>query len=222
MDPKKPDPNTPDPKTGDDQSADLKTGDDPKGASSTTPAPAKVEFTPEQQAAIDALVAERVRRAERTAAQRAKDEADEAARRAQMDEVDRLKAEKDDAEKAAGEAAKRADKAIVRAEARVASLAAGVPAERLDRVLRLLDLDDIEVENGAPDGAAVEAAVKALKTDVPELFGGKAPRRSGADMDDGDNDRTWTRAQIAALTPKEYEKHEAEIDKAMREGRIVD
>lgn len=183
----------------------------------------RVEFTPEQQAAIDELVAERVRRAERAAAQRAKEEANEAAKRAQMDETERLKAEKEDAVKQAAEALARADRTLVAAEARVAAAAAGAKPERLDRVLRLLDLDAVTVEDGTPDAKAVASAVAALKDDIPELFGGAPSKRSGADMEGGDGDkRVWTRAQIAELAkrPSEYAKHEEEIDAALREGRI--
>lgn len=108
----------------------------------------KVEFTPEQQARIDELIAERVRRAERSAASRAQSEAAEAARRAQMDETERLKAEKADAEKRAEEATARADRTIVDAEARIAATAAGAKPERLDRIIRLLDLEAVEVTEG--------------------------------------------------------------------------
>ena len=160
----------------------------------------RVEFTPEQQAAIDELVAERVRRAERAAAQRAKEEANEAAKRAQMDETERLKAEKEDAVKQAAEALARADRTLVAAEARVAAAAAGAKPERLDRVLRLLDLDAVTVEDGTPDAKAVASAVAALKDDIPELFGGAPSKRSGADMEGGgDGKRVWTRALLDAV-----------------------
>lgn len=183
----------------------------------------KVEFTPEQQAAIDRLVAERVKRAETAAEKRAKTAAEEAAKRAQMDESERLKAEKADAEKRAADALALASRTIVNAEARIAAAAAGAKPERLERIVRLLDLDDVAVEDGVPDSKAVAAAVKALKAELPELFGGAPSKRSGADMEGGDGDkRVWTRAQIAELAkkPSEYAKHEEEIDAALREGRI--
>ena len=164
-----------------------------------------------------------MRRGELAAAQRAKEEANEAAKRAQMDETERLKAEKEDAVKQAAEALARADRTLVAAEARVAAAAAGAKPERLDRVLRLLDLDAVTVEDGTPDAKAVASAVAALKDDIPELFGGAPSKRSGADMEGGgDGKRVWTRAQIAELAkrPSEYAKHEEEIDAALREGRI--
>ena len=185
----------------------------------------KVEFTPEQQAAIDRIVAERVKRAEGIAAKRAQQEAEEAARRSKMDETERLKAEKADAEKRAEEAMTQATKVLVNAEARIAAAAAGAKPERLNRILRLLDLDDVTAEDGKVDTEAISAAVKALKAEVPELFGpAPPPARSGGDMSgSGGDKRTWTRAQIAELAkdPKKYAEHREEINAAMRDGRIV-
>ncbi len=181
----------------------------------------RVQFTPEQQAAIDELVAERVRRAERVAAQKAKAEADEAMRRASMDETERLKAEKEEAEKRAAEAITHAERTLVAAEARMRAVAAGAKPERVDKIMRLLNLDEVPVEDGQPDTKAVADAVAALKGDIPELFTQTPPARSGAEMDQSEK-RIWTRGQIAELAkhPEEYAKHEAEIDAAMSEGRI--
>lgn len=202
-------------------------GGEPQGAAQGgNESAGKVEFTPEQQAAIDRLVAERVKRAETAAEKRAKTAAEEAAKRAQMDESERLKAEKADAEKRAADALALASRTMVNAEARIAAAAAGAKPERLERIVRLLDLDAVAVEDGVPDSKAVAAAVKALKAELPELFGGAAASasRSGAEIEGGDGKRTWTRAQIAELSrkPDEYAKHEEEIDAAYREGRIVD
>lgn len=199
--------------------------DEPKTAEEAPSEEPKIEFTPEQQAAIDRIVAERVKRAEGIAAKRAQQEAEEAARRAQMDETERLKAEKADAEKRAEEAMTQATKVLVNAEARIAAAAAGAKPERIDRILRLLDLDDVTAEDGKVDTEAISAAVKALKAEVPELFGpAQPPARSGGDMSgSGGDKRTWTRAQVAELAkdPKKYAEHREEINAAMRDGRIV-
>ncbi len=188
------------------------------------PPSAKVEFSPEQQAHIDALVAERVKRAEKATEKKAAQQAEEAARRSQMDEAERLKAEKADAEKRAEEAEKRAERTLVAAEAKLAVLAAGAKADRIERILGLLDLDEVAVADGKPDAEAVKSAVHALKGELPELFAGTSlPGRSGADMG-GQAKPTWSRAQIAELAkdPKAYAEHEAEIDAALAEGRITD
>jgi hypothetical protein len=189
-----------------------------------SPPPAKVEFSAEQQAQIDALVAERVKRAEKAAEKKAAQQAEEAARRAQMDESERLKAEKADAEKRAEEAEKRAERTLVAAEAKLAVLSAGAKAERIERILGLLELDEVVVTDGVPDSEAIKSAVHALKGELPELFvAAPVPGRSGADMG-GPAKPTWSRAQIAELArdPKAYAEHEAEIDAALAEGRITD
>ena len=119
-----------------------------------------------------------MKRAEKNARQAALKEAETERQRAEMDELERVKAEKEEADQRAAEAQTERDRVLVDAEAKVAILAAGVPAERLAKALRLLDLDSVEVENGRIDPAAVRRAVEALKAEIPELFA--CPARRGA------------------------------------------
>jgi hypothetical protein len=182
----------------------------------------KVTFTPEQQAHIDALVADRVERAKKNAKEQALAEAKQQRDREQMDENERLKAEKADAEKLAADAAAERDRVIVDAEAKVAALAAGVPADRLTKALRLLDLEAVAVTDGKVDGAAIANAVKALKAEIPELFATPGSQRSGGDFSGGgDGKRSFTAAEVKAMGPEEYAKHRDEIMAAMREGRYT-
>jgi hypothetical protein len=180
----------------------------------------KVTFTPEQQAHIDSLVAERVDRAKKSARQEALDQAKEEREREQMDELDRVKAEKADAEKEASEAQAERDRVIVSAEAKVAALAAGVPADRLGKALRLLDLEAVEVTGGKVNEAAIKQAVEGLKVEIPELFAAAGAQRSGGDFSGGgEGKRSFTAAEVKAMSPKEYAEHREEIMAAMREGR---
>ncbi len=179
----------------------------------------KVTFTPEQQAHIDALIADRVERAKKTAKEQALAEAKQARDREQMDELERVKAEKADAEKLAGDAMAERDRVLVEAEAKVAALAAGVPAERLEKALRLLDLGDVTVDEGKVDPKTVGGAVEKLKAEIPELFASPAADRSGGDFSGGQGKRTFTAAEVKAMSPKEYAEHRDEILAAMREGR---
>jgi hypothetical protein len=193
-------------------------GDDNKGGDA-----GKVTFTAEQQAHIDALVVDRVERAKKTAKQQALDEAKQQRDREQMDELDRVKAEKADAEKVASAAQARLDGVIIDSEAKVAVLAAGVSADRLEKALRLLDLDGVEVVEGKVDGAAVTKAVEKLKAEIPELFTVQAPARSGGDFSGGgQGKRSFTTAEVKAMSPAEYAEHREEIMAAMREGRYGD
>lgn len=179
----------------------------------------KVTFTPEQQAHIDVLIADRVERAKKTAKEQALTEAKQARDREQMDELERVKAEKADAEKLAGDAVAERDRVLVEAEAKVAALAAGVPAERLEKALRLLDLGDVTVDDGKVDPKTVGSAVEKLKAEIPELFASAAADRSGGDFSGGQGKRTFTAAEVKAMSPKEYAEHREEILAAMREGR---
>lgn len=195
------------------------------GTGKTDPqeAPAKVEFTPEQQAHIDALVTERVERAEKAAQKKAQQQAEQAAQREQMDEVERLKAEKKDSDDRAAEAEKRAEQSAIAAEAKIAIMGAGAKADRVSRILGLLDLSEIAVTDSGPDAAAITKAVHELKGELPELFGaGQGPGRSGGDMSGGNNKPTFTRAQIEQMKREgSFAEHQEEILAAMREGRIV-
>ena len=180
----------------------------------------KVMFTPEQQTQIDELVAERVKRAEKNARQAALKEAETERQRAEMDELERVKAEKEEADQRAAEAKADRDRVLVDAEAKVAILAAGVPAERLTKALRLLDLDGVEVQDGRIDPAAVRQAVRALKVEIPELFAVPGPARSGGDFTvAGEGKRSFTAAEVKAMSAAEYTSHRDEIMAAMREGR---
>jgi hypothetical protein len=180
----------------------------------------KTTFTSEQQAQIDELVAERVKRAEKSARQAALKEAETERQRAEMDELERVKAEKEDADQRAAEAKADRDRVLVDAEAKVAILAAGVPAERLAKALRLLDLDGVEVQDGRFDPAAVRQAVETLKAEIPELFAASGPARSGGDFSKaGEGKRSFTAAEVRAMSAAEYTSHREEIMAAMREGR---
>lgn len=183
----------------------------------------KVSFTAEQQAQIDALIADRVKRAEKQARQTALDEAKQQREREQMDELERVKAEKADAEAKAVEASAAAQRALVAADAKVAAIAAGAAPEKVAHIMRLADLAGIELVDGAPDAAAVKAVIEKVKADVPELFGAAGTRQSGGDFRTGDaGKRVFTSAEIRAMSPDEYAKNRDEIMAAMREGRVRD
>lgn len=198
-------------------------GSEPERVSDTRQDPGKATFTPEQQAQIDELVAERVKRAEKNARQAALKEAEDERRKEEMDELERVRAEKDEADQRAADALAERDRVLVNAEARVAVLAAGVPAERLPKVLRLLDLDAVSVEDGRIDAGAVRKAVETLKGEIPELFAIAGPPRSGGDFSaPAEGKRSFTTAEVRAMSASEYAEKRDEIMAAMREGRYGD
>ena len=161
-----------------------------------------------------------MKRAEKNARQAALKEAETERQRAEMDELERVKAEKEEADRRVVEAQAERDRVLVDAEAKVAILAAGVPAERLAKALRLLDLDGVEVEDGRIDAASVRRAVEALKAEIPELFAVPGPARSGGDFTvASEGKRSFTAAEVKAMSAAEYTSHRDEIMAAMREGR---
>jgi hypothetical protein len=178
----------------------------------------KVQMT---QAELDALIG----KAHGKAKTQAEREFKQWLERQQMDDAARAKAEKDDAEKAAQEHVKGANGRLVRAEAKVAALAAGVKADRVTRFLRNVDLDDVEVDDdGDVDEKAVAKAVKAALDEVPEFKGGASNGggggSSGGEFNGTGDKKVWTRDEISKLSPEEYEKHEEEILAQLAKGGI--
>lgn len=128
------------------------------------------------QAELDRLIAQRVKRAEKAVTERLEAEA----AKAQMTEAEKLKAERDEAQKAAKSAVKVANERLLRASAIEALADAGVPSAKRNHALKMLDLTDVEIEDGSPDEGAITQAVKALLADVPELGGQTGVNASAA------------------------------------------
>lgn len=145
------------------------------------PEPKTVTMT---QAELDDMIAKRVAKATKSA----KDEADQAATRAKMDEVERLKAEKADSDKAAAETTSKANAKLVRADAKVAAMAAGVKADRVDAFLRVANLGDVKVsDDGDPDAKAIAKTVADTLKEFPEF---KAAAAGGAGASGGEHNGT--------------------------------
>ena len=76
------------------------------------------------------------------------------------------------------------------------------------------------MEDGRIDTATVRRAVEALKTEIPELFAVPGPARSGGDFTvAGEGKRSFTAAEVKAMSAAEYSEKRDEIMAAMREGR---
>lgn len=185
-------------------------------------APAAISFTDEQKAHIEQQMAERVRRAEDATRKKLEAEITALGERAKMDDVARAQAERADAEKAAADTVAKANDRLKAAEAKAAAIAAGVKADRVALFLRNVDLDEVTVaDDGTPDTAAVAAAVAAALTIVPEFASPTTPAPpSGGDFGGSGSPKVWTRAEIAKLTPAEFEKHEAEITKQLQSAGV--
>lgn len=90
---------------------------------------------------------------------------------------------------AAREATSAAHERIAKAEARGALKALGVKPERVSQLVRLLDFDEIDVDDdGEVDG--LDDAIESLKAEYPELFPTSTRRRrSVSGVDDRDGER---------------------------------
>lgn len=93
-----------------------------------------------------------------------------------------------------------------KAEARAALISAGVDSSRVARLVGMIDLDDLDLDDDGLDG--IEEAIEDLRREVPELFAKKRRRReSTAGESDrsgdkgerrGSDRKTKTASQIAA------------------------
>jgi hypothetical protein len=154
-------------------SADDKGGDGGAGGDDKS----KGETVTMAQADFDALIDKRIGQARKTWEKDATDKAD----REKLDETERLKAEKADADKAAVEAVAKANAKLVVADAKVAAMAAGVPADRITAFVKLADLSDVEVDDeGAVDAKALDRAVKKTLADNEFLKASTSSPRKGA------------------------------------------
>lgn len=182
-------------------------GQDPNAGGNDGGTGTKVQFTPEQQAAIDAIIAERVSRANRSAAKaaleaRAKElgyesvEEMEAALRehkkaqeAQKTEAQKLREALEAEKTKATQAAERAKRALIKAAFAEQAIAANLVS--VDDAFALADLSGVEVkDDGTVEGVkeAVEQLVKAKpylvkQTGGSGASGGGNPPRGGQQPD---------------------------------------
>ncbi|GAA4082689.1 phage scaffolding protein [Actinomadura miaoliensis] len=142
---------------------------------------------PRREDLVDRAELQRVIR-ERQAAKRALREAQQQlAELKRSSESETERAQREAAEKAAAEVEKKYKPLVVRTTAKAALIDAGVPKDKLDRMIRLMNLDDIEVtDDGEVDG--IDAQIAELQEEYPELFTQPEPPRrkpSGAKAADG-------------------------------------
>lgn len=188
------------------QKPDAGAGADNAGENGTSDAGAQKTFSQEE---VNKIIDQRLKRAEKGWA----DKVAEDSKKAAMSEADRLKSEVDAANLKATKAGEAANQRVVTAEARVALLVAGIKAERVGRALKMLELADIAVDDdGTPDQAAIDAAVKALIEDMPEFVAAAGAAKGGTDFG-GANTKgpPLTKELIESMTPEEFQSRYAEI-----------
>ncbi len=109
------------------------------------------------------------------------------------------------------------------AEVARALQAAGATPDAIDLAVLDPSFAELAIDD---DGrvAGLDAAVAAFRKARPSLFAQARPAAGNFDGGSGGTPATgsWTRDQIGAMSQAEFERNEAEIMRAMREGRIQD
>lgn len=150
-------------------------GDEDGGEGDAT----KVTMT---QAELNKMLDKRLGRAKSKWESEAKTKAD----RAKMDEAEKAKAEKADADKAATAAAADAAAARVEAVAVRAAVKADIDPDRIDRFLKVADLNVAElVDDDGPNTVAIGKAITKAVKEWPEFVTKRTPGRSGGDLGGG-------------------------------------
>lgn len=83
----------------------------------------------------------------------------------------------------------RAEERAIRAEAKSALAAAGIPADRLARAVRLIDLRGLELDDDDDELIGIDDEIDALKAEWPELFERRRSSRNDDDRDERDSRR---------------------------------
>lgn len=174
------------------------------------------------QADFDALISKKIGQARKGWDKEILDAAETAA----LDEAGKARKERDDAQAAADQKSAGADQKLVTAEAKVVALDLQVNPKRVDALVRLAGLQAADlVEGGQVDTAEVKRALEKVLADYPEFKGATSAGASSTDHNSnsgGSKKRSWTRAEIAAMTPAEFAEHEEQIMAAMKAGAITD
>lgn len=107
-------------------------------------------------------------------------------RQAQESEQEKIQRERDEYREQAETASQRADRLLVDSEIRDLAIDKGVDPKRVKRVLRLIDRDDITVEDGEVDG--VDEALDEVLGDFPEFLTAAPPPADPPEDDEEDDD----------------------------------
>lgn len=139
----------------------------------------------QEQKKIDDIVKKRLERERKKLEKEWQQKLEDEKKREQMTTEERLKTEKADAEKKANEAVEAANKKIVTAEAKAAAIELGVKPEKVKYLLKLADLNDIDIDDeGEVDAKTLQAALNEVLNDMPELKG-TVQSKGGGDFNNG-------------------------------------
>lgn len=178
-------------------------GEDPGGDPGDA---AKLTLT---QAQLDALIEKRIRRSRASWEK----EYQEKAERESMSEAERLKAELEDERKRAQSIQAEASRSLARAAALRMAVSQGIDANKAERALRLVDLDQAIDDNGAPDEDVIKAELTKLLDDFPELKANASASvsRGGSEHAPG-NRKPLTKEDVAKMPASELQERWSEVE----------
>jgi hypothetical protein len=173
-----------------------------------------VTFDEKQQEHIQKIINQTIAKERK----RADDEKKKAEARAKLSAEEKAEAERKDREEAAAKKEAAANERLINMEIRDVARDLGVSAKKLERFLKVVDRDDLEVdEDGNIDRSKVEGAVKATLADMPEFKGAAGGRGPGSEFGGGDagGGVKYSMQQIQAMTPEEVAKNYDDVMKSM-------
>lgn len=172
-----------------------------------------VTFDDKQQEHIQKIINQTIAKERK----RADDEKRKAEERAKLSAEEKAEAERKDREEAAAKREEAANNRLINMEIRDVARDLGVSAKKLDRFLKVVDRDNIQVdEDGNIERSAVETAVKGVLADMPEFKGTGGSRGPGSDFGGGDTGGAkYTLAQINDMSPEEVAKNYDDVMKSM-------
>lgn len=134
-------------------------------------------------------------------------------------ELEKANEAKTAAEKRAADAEAKANDALKTAEAKVLAVELGVDPKKVNYLMKLANLAEVEVKDGVVDTEAMKEAIEAVLEDIPELKGEskkKVPDSDGGGEDKkGGKDKPLTLEVIKAMTPAQAAERIDEIRKFM-------
>lgn len=169
-----------------------------------------VTFSEEQQNFINNLINKTIKD-ERTKAEK---ERDKELERQKMDENQRREADLKDAQAKLDQFKNRSLTYEIKDVAREM----GVPANKLDRFLKLVDRDEVDVDDdGSVDRSKVSGIVKAVLGDFPEFKAGEGSGKGpGGDFDKGSGSGAkYSMAQIKDMSQNEIKDNWDDVQKSM-------
>lgn len=125
---------------------------------------------------------------------------EEEKKKASMSEAERLKAEKEEVEARLTALQTEYSKRLINAEAKLIATELGVKADKMKYLMKLIDLDEVTLdEDGNVDTEKLTKSIQAVLDDMPELKGGVAIPKAGAEFNgkvDSSNQATSSFADV--------------------------